>query len=174
MSTDLTGAADKADTIELDITEGVEALTPEQREQLSASLFPDTHTDKVMVLGKERLLRPLPIKYSKQINVLLSSFQKMVAASQSGVAAEAIEIDLLTHVVGVCGVLAKFYEWEDVQAALDEEEMQLKELQSLIVHQVHLQEMNDFLLMPLRVLVGVMQQSEIAMIRLQSIFSGLV
>jgi hypothetical protein len=175
MTEALTNTAEQAQAVEQAVVHSVNALTDEQRDQMSKALFPDTHTTTVMLLGEKRTLRPLPIKYSKQINALLSEFQSIVKASAEGADAEsAIELDLLEHVVGVSGILATFYGWPEVQAAIDEEDVMLGDLQSLIVHQMHLQEMNDFLLMPLRVLVGVMQQAEIEMIRLQSIFSGLV
>lgn len=172
MTEDLTTAAESADVLEQEVRAQVGTLTAEQQEQLSKALFPDTHTDKVTLCGKERTLRPLTIKCAKQISVLLSEFQKTVEGSQgSGVT---IDVDLLDYVMGCSKILADYYGWEDVLEKIDEEDLLLSELQALVVHQMHLQEMNDFLLVPLRVLVNVMQEAEIAVIRLQTMFSGLV
>ncbi len=158
-------------SIEHKMRERLDALTEEQQEQLSKALFPETHTAKVTLCDKERMLRPLPVKFSRQINVKLSQFQKLVAEGQSDT--KVVDIDLLDTMLETCTVLATFYEWEDVLEKIVEEEIYMPELQELLVQQTYLQDTNDFLLMPLRILVVVMQQAEIEMIHLQNTFSGL-
>jgi len=146
-------------------------LSEEQQSQLSKALFPSTHTEKVTLMGKERTLRPLTIKFGRQLNVVLQSFQSKIAASADDNVV--VDIDLLDIVIDAVRVLATYYEWDDVKEALDAEDCLLPDLQGVVVQQIALQEANDFLLMPLRVLVTVMQQAEIEMLHLQNTFSGL-
>jgi hypothetical protein len=156
---------------EAQMQERLEALTDEQKGQLSKALFPDTHTEKVTVCGKDRTLRPLTIKYSRQLNVKLQGFQDKVAEGEDS--SKVVDIDLLDTVLEAVNVLCTFYEWEDVLQKVADEDCELTELQGLLVQQVNLQDMNDFLLMPLRLLVVLMQMAEIEMFHLQSTFSGL-
>lgn len=167
---DLTNSTARAFQINEHIAGRTKILTDEQRQQLSQALFPDTHTDKVTLVGKERTITPLPVKVSRKLNAMLQGLQ---AKLEEGEGVKVVEINLIDSVLEVADCLASFYGWEDVIEAIKEEEVMLPELQSLIVQQLTLQEMNDFLLMPLRLLVGIMQQAEIEMLNMQSIFSGL-
>ena len=157
--------------IEHQMRERLDALTSEQKQQLTQALFPETHTTKVTVCGVERELRPLTIKYSRMLSVKLQQFQDKVSEGQDE--NKVVDVDLLDTVIDAVKVLCTFYEWSDVLEKVEEEDCQLEELQHLLVQQVNLQDANDFLLMPLRVLVVVMQQAEIEMIHLQNTFSGL-
>jgi len=157
-------------------------LTADQREMLSKALFPDTHTDTVEVLGVKRTLRPLPIKWSKQMHALLAPFHEGLEAAEitaEGTNIEKVkevvanELDLLSLMLSASEIIATYYKWEDVLEALKSEEVLSDELQALIVVQQNLQKANDFLLMGLRMLVGVMQQAEIQSVRMLSMFSGL-
>jgi len=173
-----------ADNAEIDAALAVQfkLLSAEEKEMLSQALFPRTQTDKVQVCGKERTLRPLTIKWSKQVHILLAPFINDVQAS--GLRAgetdlkklqdhiDQTELDLLKILTDVSLILAEFYGWEDVTEKIGEEDVYQAELQALVVRQMDLQKANDFLLLGLRVLVGVMQQAEIQAVRLLSMFSG--
>ncbi len=169
---DLSSATDQVQALEAHISERTQILTEEQRKMLSKALFPESHTDKVSLLKKERFITPLPIKISRKISTLLSDFQAKVEGAE--VSTNAVDLDLLTYLLEISKTLAEFYKWEDVLEALQTEDLTVTELQHLIVQQLNLQETNDFLLIPLRVLVGIMQQAEIEMVNMQSIFSGQV
>lgn len=170
VSPDLTNATAQAFQINEHIAGRTKILSAEQRAQLSQALFPETHTDKVMLVGKERTITPLPVKVSRKLNNMLQGLQ---AKLEEGEGVKVVEVNLIDSVLEVGLCLSEFYNWEDVTEAIKEEEVMLPELQALIVMQLTLQEMNDFLLMPLRLLVGVMQQAEIEMMNMQNIFSGL-
>jgi len=155
------------------VEQGLAELTPEQQEQLSKALFPDTHTEKVMVLGKERTLKPLPLKFSREINARLKPFNDKLKQAQQGGDAETTEQELADDLVAVAEILAKRYDFEDVVAGLKEEELTVDEIQAFVVTQVNLQQKNDFLLTPLRFLVGLLQRREIAMVQLQNQFQSI-
>lgn len=176
MSNDLSEATIRAAQVEDAVDQGLGELTPEQQDQLSKALFPDTHTDKVKVLDKERVLRPLPLKYSREINARLKPFHEKITGAFKGQDVDVEEQELADDLVSVALILAARYNFEDVVAALQEEELTVDEIQAFVVTQVNLQQKNDFLLTPLRFLVGLLQRREIAMTQLQSqnIVSGLV
>ena len=171
------------DPITESTTLAVSLLSDEQREMLSMALFPDTHTNIVRVLEKERTLRPLPIKWAKQVHAVLAPFHEAIEKAGvkegdtdlSKVEETQTEVELLELLIRVGRVLATYYKWEDVVEALDEEELTVEELQELVVTQQNLQSANDFLLMGLRVLVGVMQQAEIQSVRMMTtLTSGII
>lgn len=169
---DLSEATVNAQQIEQSVIQRTQQLTDEQRKNLSKVLFPDSHTDTFDVLGKTRTLRPLPIKYSRQVNEVLSVFQAKL--DQGLNSSEVTDINLLDSLLSVVDKLCDFYKWEDIKEELDDGEvLQVTDLQRIVVNQVALQEANDFLLMPLRVLVGMMRHVEIEMTNLQNIYSGL-
>ena len=183
MSTeDMHDASNETAVIEDAMTVNFRSLTEEQQALLSKALFPSTHTDRVTFCGKERTLRPLTIKWSKQIHILLEPFHQSVASSGvregetdlSKVQDEVdkSELDLLEMLTDVARVLVTFYKWAGVEEKIDEEDILQEELQDLVNCQLRLQRSNDFLLMGLRVLVGVMQQAEIQAVKLLSMFSG--
>ena len=154
--------------VEEAVIDGLNELTAEQQEQLSKALFPDTHTDKVTVLDKERVLKPLPLKHSREINARLKPFNDKLKSAQKGGNVDVDEQELANDLVAVAEILAKRYGFEDVSTALAEEELTVNEIQAFVVTQVNLQQKNDFLLTPLRFLVGLLQRREIAMATLQS------
>ena len=183
MSTeDMHDASSETATIDAAMSVSFQSLSEEEQALLSKALFPSTHTDKVTFCGEERTLRPLTIKWSKQIHILLEPFHQDVAASgvkegetdlskvQEQV--DKSELDLLEMLTSVARVLVTFYKWEGVAEKIADEDIYQEELQDLVNCQLRLQGSNDFLLMGLRVLVGVMQQAEIQAVKLLSMFSG--
>ena len=168
---DLTQQASAAQTIEQTVLQRRAALNSEQEAQLSKVLFPDTHTDKVELLGKSRQLRPLPVKYSRALNVCLQEFYLRVekGLSEPGTT----DVDLLDQLLSVVDQLSEFYGWDDVKEELKElEKITTGDLQRVVVNQAALQEANDFLLMPLRVLIGMMRHVEIEMALYRNISFG--
>lgn len=153
------------------VSQGLGELTPEQMDQLSKALFPDTHTDKVEILGIERVLKPVPLKYSREINARLQAFNDNLKAAQGGAEVNVSEDQLANDLVGCATILAKRYGFEDIVTGLAEEELTVDEVQAFVVTQVNLQQKNDFLLTPLRFLVGLLQRREIAMVQLQALQS---
>lgn len=170
---DLAGAGLTAQNIEQSVIQRTKILSDEQRKNLSKVLFPDTHNSIITLLGKERELRPLPIKISRKLSEQLNAFQIKLEKGITDTAT-VTDINLCDHLMSTVHTLAEFYEWDDVLADLEiGDHLTTTDLQRVLVEQTHLQETNDFLLIPLRVLVGMMQHTEIEMLNLQSIFSGL-
>lgn len=145
-----------------------DSLTDSERESLSKALFPETHTDKVVVLGEERVLSPLPIKYSRKLNALLTPVLESTEKSEGEEAKKMDEV-VQKALADSALVLAERYGWEDVKKAVAEEELALVELESLALVQQELNSANDFLLRPLRVLVRMLQAREIAMVKMEGL-----
>ena len=154
---------------------GVSELSLSEKEKLSYALFPETHTKSVQVLGKERILRPLTIKYSRIVNKLLEPYMDRLsktAVEGSEEAATGVPMDLiLTSLFRVVKSMADFYgnEWEDIKIAIESEDIALVEMEGVVVQQSHLNTVNDFLLVPLRTLIRMMQLQEIRNVRLESL-----
>jgi len=159
--------------------ERLEQLTEEERALLEHSvLFPETFDGKVTILGEERRLRALPIKYAKQIHAALSSLTEAAAMSADRIlersfgkqkrAEQDQEFDMLKTVMVVSHILAEFYQWDDVLTALKEEMVTIEELQALIVMQQGVQRSSDFLLTGLRVITALMQTIEMAHVSMRA------
>ena len=168
MSNDLSEATLRAAQVEDLVQEGLAGLTAEQHENLSKALFPSTHTDKVDVLGKERVLTPIPLKYSREINARLKPFNDKLRSATKGADVDVDEQELANDLLAVSLILAKRYGFEDLAQAITDEEVTTDEIQAFVVTQVNLQQRNDFLLTPLRFLVGLLQQREIMTMSLLS------
>jgi len=181
MTDDLQGsaAASVAESLRDTTAEEIVRLAEDERAALSKVLFPDTDVREIVILDKPRKLRPLPIKWSKQIHALVKPFQDQVGrAIQDQIAKKADAEDvneehILKVLFDIADVLVTYYQWEDVKAALEEEEITLGEVQDLVVRQTTLQADNDFLLTGLRMLVTLMRQAEIRSVRLRSTLAGL-
>lgn len=142
--------------------------------KLSKALFPDSHTDTVELLGLKRTLRPLPVKYAKQLFELFFPFTKALDESTKGTPQEStmsLDGPILTAMFKQAEILAKYYKWDDVLKAAQEEELTLTELQSLSSVQSELNRSNDFLLGPLRIAIRLMQIAEIMNLKFQSTLS---
>lgn len=148
------------------------ALTSSEQARLSKVLFPETDLDTVEILGKKRTIRPLPLKISKQAFAVLEPF---AAAHKKAEEAKGEQISLNEDIIFALGefakVLAKFYEWEDVLKAAEEEGLTVSELQELAVKQQHRSGANDFLLSSVRLLVNVMRLHEILNVKFASTLS---
>lgn len=153
------------------------ALSEAEQLNLSKALFPDTHTDEVMVLGESRTLRPLPIKYARQLHSILqpitAKIQKESVAEPEKRSNVNVDLELLDACLKAALILCKFYEWDDLTEKLKEELVEFDEVQALLVQQAALQKANDFLLTPLRVAVGTMRIVETNTLQYLSTFNGL-
>ena len=155
------------------------AMTPEQADSLSKALFPETHTNVVTLLGVDRVLRPLPIKATRKLYSLLKPLAQQAQDESDGSAdpgtvmrtpedAETeFENTVLKNLTEIVLVLAEFYNWDDVQKAVGDEDLSLYELEELANTQQELNSANDFLLQPLRIFIKLLQAREIAMVLLE-------
>lgn len=149
-------------------------LSKDEHASLSKVLFPDTHTVDVEVLGVKRKLRPLPLKLSKQLFEIL----RPVSAKIQGNANTLENVDMSAKIIDVlkevASLLAPYYAWDDVPAAIKDDGLSLAELQAISVLQTKINGANDFLLAPLRIIVRVMQIHEVAMLKFNTMFSSRV
>lgn len=146
------------------IADVVPLLDQKQKDNLSKALFPDTDTEHWKVLDVERTFKPLPIKYSKQINAALKPFfDKIQLAQKPGTDVDIDMGDCADDLVRVATIICQRYGWEDILEALKAEELTVDEIQGLVVRQTEVQQRNDFLLMSLRALVEVFQGIEMSM-----------
>jgi hypothetical protein len=153
------------------------SLTPEEQGMLSRVLFPDNDTKDVALLGKLRELRPLPVKVAQKIKALLAPSVTDLQADQEATEKDATheskaEEIILRSLERTATVLAEYYGWEDVKAALSGDGLSLTDLQALAVVQVQVNGSNDFLLASLRTVVKWMQITEKLMIRFQNMLTG--
>lgn len=147
-------------------------LSPEEAAGLSKALFPATHTSQVVVLGKPRELRPLTIKWSKKLRACMQPWSEQLDRAVNSPEKIDIDLDLLEAIKQSAKIICEHYQWADITAAIDEEDISNTEIQTLVVAQVKLQGENDFLVVPLRVAVMVMQSAEIQQRRFQTMFGG--
>jgi len=141
------------------------SLSDAQKNLLSQALFPETHTADVVVLGTKRELRPLTIKWSRKLHVLMQPFNQKATQAAESESVFSVDGDLLEALGKVATLLAEHYGWEDVKTAVDEEDIHIEDLQALAVRQEKLQGDNDFLLAPLRVAIKIMQAREVMTIK---------
>lgn len=149
------------------------SLSFDERESLSKALFPETHTERITLLGKERLLRPLPIKFSRKIHALTKPLIDKFGGNGAMPEAEVGQYDetIYSNLREVAKTVAEFYgeSWNDVVAAVNDEMISLVELEQIALEQVHLNSVNDFLLRPLRVLMRFLQATEIMQTKAESL-----
>ena len=156
------------DALQEDVAKSLLQLS--DREKLSKALFPDTHTKEVELLGITRQLRPVPLKVAKQLETALMPVSMKLANELAKT--EADVGPLVISALSKAGrILATYYNWQDVQKGLDEEDLSVTELQMLASVQAQLNGENDFLLGPLRVILKVNQLHEIIARKFQSIMS---
>ena len=155
-------------------------VTDDDRTNLSKVLFPDTHTQEVTVLGIKRKLKPLPIKYSKQLKVYLDPITEKIGRVTTELSAtgnvdvpEVKNEELMDALMGVLEILAKFYGWTDVLENIKNEggELTSTELQAVAVTQEEVCGTNDFLLGGLRLVIKTLQMAEIFHLKFQNILS---
>jgi hypothetical protein len=143
-----------------------EGLNDDQKLLLSKALFPDTHTSEVEIAGQTRTFKPMTIKFARRINEDLKELQKRVQKAVSDNSAVRVDQDMLDGLVKVSNIICEFYGWEDLTQKIAEGDVTNEELLTMAMTQQNVQGTNDFLLMPLRLLLKVAQLHEILAIRL--------
>lgn len=143
-----------------------EALTEEQEALLSKALFPETHTSEITVLGKKRELRPLTIKYARKVNAGLKKLQSNVTEAVETNSSVKVDEDMLESFVGVVLILCEYYGWTDIRDKVESEDIDNSDLMLICMTQQNVQGTNDFLLMPLRLLLKVAQLHELLAVKL--------
>jgi hypothetical protein len=134
---------------------------------LSKVLFNET-TDKVKLLDKERTLRPIPIKYAKQISAKLIPFSLEVQEAFNKQEAKDLNAGMMAALTDAANIIASFYKWDDVLKAISDEEITTAEMQSLCISQVNLNGNNDFLLRPLSLVIEMMRMIEAMSLKFKS------
>lgn len=150
-------------------------LSKEDQAGLSKALFPEIDTREVTICGIKRSIRPVPIKYSKRLKELITPIaEKLTAALNNPTDATPVHVDdeILAGLTYASTVLAEFYGWADVAKAIADEDITTAELQALCAAQLSLQESNDFLLGPLRIVMLIQQQHEVGMIQFRNMLTG--
>lgn len=136
-------------------------LDEDEEAMLSKVLFPETHTEAVVVLGRKRKVHPLPVKPARKISATLRPVSEALQANES----KDFTDELIDGLLESARVLADFYKWEDVLQAIDDEAVTTTDLQALLIAQNAIQGNNDFLLTPLRLAIVTMQLVEIGAIQ---------
>lgn len=147
-------------------------LEPDEKEALSKVLFPSEHVTHITLLQKRRELQPLVVKHARKLRSIMQPYAEKLNGAVKSPDRVDIDLDLLQGITDSARLLAEVYGWADVIEKLDAEELTTSEIQTVVVTQLRLQGENDFLLIPLRVAVMVMQAVEIQNSRLRSIFGG--
>jgi hypothetical protein len=167
------------DFLEKSLNMTMDQLTDEDKQKLSKVLFPETHTDTITVLGRERTLRPTSLKTSRQVYALTKSVQEKIQQSQDAdvepalVSMDEFEKDyeevILKTLTDVAKCLCSFYgkDWDDIKVAAVDEDLSLSELQAIAYTQQELNTSNDFFLQPLRAFVRVLQAREVSMLLME-------
>ena len=143
------------------------SLSEDEKKNLSTVLF-NLSSTRVNILDKERALRPLPIKFAKQIHALLSPFTEKLQKAASADQIIDINNDLTACLTDACKIIADFYKFDDIKADIESELLSLTDLQLLAHTQAQLNGSNDFLLLPLRLVINLMQMHEIVAMKLQN------
>ena len=148
-------------------------LTEGEKSDLSKVLFPDMHNKEIFLLGKVREFRPLVVKWSKKLRGIMQPYAKQLDSAVKSIEITDIDLELLEGIQKSARLIAQVYGWEDIEKAIDEEDLTTSEVQSIVVTQLNLQGENDFLLIPLRVACMVMQAVEIQNRRYRTIIGRL-
>lgn len=149
------------------------AAHPDVREMLSKVLFPDELVESVNVLGVNRFLRPLPIKWSKKLYARLQPVTDVVSSLQNDKSVNKdFTLQMVEALEDAVRVLCDYYKWDDVLQAIDAEEILIVDLQNLVVAQRSIQGTSDFTFTPCSLLVGMMQVAEIGTTNFMKLLSG--
>jgi len=119
-------------------------------------LYPDTHRKDACLLGKTISLRPLPIKYAKQINFLL---EQMTAEAPDAKDGGAREDDLLIAKLCRAASIIATYHGEEFTPGQIEDGAGCSEIMAFCEAQVALNGENDFLLWRLRGVFQLLQRA---------------
>lgn len=152
------------------IAEAIADMGDDEQAKLSKVLFPDTHKESATINGKEFKVTPVPLRISKRIQVALEDFTNnavKAAANPSGKAFDA-SAAVADQIAEVAKIMCAFYaerfpegDWNQLLEDLKEENIGITEIQDLVMTQQAVQGTNDFLLVPLRLALRLMQVQEL-------------
>lgn len=158
--------------------------TVEEIKQAEAKvLVPELDTKEFELLGKKILLRPLPLFFSKQINVKLTAlqdkFSDAVRAKDDASAKQSVktlDIDVVDGLIDATLILSRFYKLgltrEVIEGNEDNPEgATTHQLVELCIQQVKKNGDNDFLLQPLRTITTLAIAAGLTMNRMRSSLS---
>lgn len=168
--------AEEPEVLERDLNQTIVGLSEDEKAQLSRVLFPETDIATIQILGVQRTLRPVTLKYAKAINAATAptSLEIQAAMSDPKVGqSKNLDDQVIASLVSTGRILSDFYGWKDVRDAIDEEDILLGELQGLATLQVALNGNNDFLLASLRTVVRTMKLLEVLSLKFQSMLTTL-
>lgn len=127
-----------------------------------------TNTLKVLVCGKERELKPLPIKPSKKLggilNVIVQELNKVGKMSEEEREKSVMggkEDAVADAYVKALALLSDVYGWNNTADEI-ESQMTMKEVRAAVDAQVKLNEDDDFLLLAPRLISQILSQTGVA------------
>jgi hypothetical protein len=140
-------------------------MTEEELKDAEDKVIHNGLSKSVTVCGVERVLAPLPVKAAKRLssvlNEVVKGFNKIANTPSEERVATALggqEEQITDAFVSALGILAEHYKWPITIKDI-EEQMPLKEIRTAVLHQAALNEEDDFLLLPLRLVSQVLSQT---------------
>lgn len=127
-------------------------------------LFPDSHGVKARICGKERELKPLPIKYAKRLSSKLQAIFKLSNSQKKEDQqkwAEEADTMIADGLTGCLVDMAEFYKLEISKEAI-EAEMSLSEVKAIVAMQAEINDEDDFLLSSLQAILGIISAASLA------------
>lgn len=150
------------------------AKSMEELKEAEATVIHQSNFRKVLICGSIRELRPLPIKPSRKLSSVLNrvvrGFNKIASLKPEERDATALagqEDEVANSLVEAMLVLADYYKWP-LELKDIEEQMSTKDIRSVLLAQAELNEEDDFLLVPLRVVLQVLSQTTNTILRVAS------
>lgn len=124
-------------------------------------LFPEAHAVKIQICKEEVDLRPLPLKYAR---LLSKRLQKVVRGFQdrSDEFKENADMEIADALRDCLLILVEFYNIEGIDSDTIEEQMTIPEIKTVVSLQARINEDDDFLLMPLQSIIGVISSATAA------------
>lgn len=135
-------------------------------------IFPELSSIKVKFLGHEIKMKPLPVKYARRLGTLIRPLMKKVAEtsqkstkshskrSKKPVSSEVsfedspLDDDAIDNLIDTAVILMEFYKLSDkISKDFIEDNASVTSLYQFAFTQVELNSKNDFLLLPLRMLL---------------------
>jgi len=122
-------------------------------------LFHDGGTVTAEFCGESVELKPLPIKWAKKLSRTLQSVVSKFNEKNKLKAADFqknADIEIADSLRDCVVVLGEFYQLETITPDEVESTMSLSEIKAIVMQQAKINEDDDFLLMPLQAIIGVL------------------
>lgn len=152
------------------ISQAVADMGDDQRKKLSKVLYPDTHKESVEINGKTFNVTPVPLRISKRISAALEDFSEQARKAATDTKGDAFDASakVADQISEVAKIMCGFYmerfpegDWGQLLEDLKAENIGIAEIQDLVMTQQVVQGTNDFLFIPLRLAIRLMQVQEI-------------